>query len=106
METGELSISLSLVIALVVLGLIELGLLVFALVSLIRRPVAGVRGRTKLPWALIIILVSWIGPLLYFALGRVDIPLDESGQRGDGGPPPVQRAEDTIDLLYEQKDQQ
>lgn len=47
--------------------LIQLGLLVFALVDLIRRE------RTKGPkwmWGLIIVLISIIGPVIYLLAGR------------------------------------
>lgn len=46
---------------------IQLALLVAALVDLIRRP------RTKGPkwlWAVVIILVNFIGPIVYFVAGR------------------------------------
>jgi hypothetical protein len=47
--------------------LIELGLLITALVDLIRRP--QTRG-PKWAWALVIILVNIIGPIVYFVAGR------------------------------------
>ncbi|MFH1907499.1 MAG: PLD nuclease N-terminal domain-containing protein [Chloroflexota bacterium] len=46
---------------------IQLALLVAALVDLIRRP------RTKGPkwlWAVVIVLVNFIGPIVYFVAGR------------------------------------
>ena len=47
--------------------LIQLGLMIAALVDLIRRE--KTRG-PKWVWALIIVLVNLIGPILYFVLGR------------------------------------
>jgi hypothetical protein len=47
--------------------LIELGLVVAALVDLIRRP--KVRG-PKWMWVLIIMFVNFIGPIIYFVVGR------------------------------------
>jgi hypothetical protein len=47
--------------------ILQLGLMIFALVDLARRE------RTKGPkwaWALIIIFVNLIGPILYFVVGR------------------------------------
>ncbi len=47
--------------------LLQLGLMGFALVDLVRRE------RTKGPkwvWALVIVLVNLIGPILYLVLGR------------------------------------
>ncbi len=46
---------------------LQLGLMIFALVDLVRRE------KTKGPkwlWALIIVFVNLIGPILYFILGR------------------------------------
>jgi hypothetical protein len=47
--------------------LIELGLMITALVDLIRR--AQTRG-PKWVWALVILLVNFIGPIIYFVAGR------------------------------------
>jgi hypothetical protein len=54
--------------------LLELGLLIFALVDLIRR--RKVRGDNKVLWALLIIFVQIIGPCLYLLLGRKEEPVD------------------------------
>lgn len=47
--------------------LIQLGLMIFALIDLIRRPATN--GPRWL-WALIIILINIIGPIVYFLIGR------------------------------------
>ncbi len=47
--------------------LIQLGLMVFALIDLARRPAAN--GPRWL-WAIIIIFVNIIGPIVYFLIGR------------------------------------
>jgi hypothetical protein len=57
---------LPLILPLIVL---QLGLLIWALVDL-TRPERRVRGDNKVVWALIIIFISLIGPLLYFIVGR------------------------------------
>jgi hypothetical protein len=49
--------------------LIQLALMIAALVDLIRR------GQTRGPkwvWALVIVLVNFIGPIIYFVAGRKD----------------------------------
>lgn len=62
LNTGQL-------IALVVpLVLVELGLLGFALYDLVKRK--HVRGGNKLLWGIIIVVVEFFGPILYFVLGR------------------------------------
>ena len=49
--------------------LLQIGLLVWALIDL-TQPERRVRGDSKVVWALIIIFVSFFGPLLYFIVGR------------------------------------
>lgn len=48
---------------------IQLGLLVWALYDL-TRPGRRVKGDSKVVWALIIIFINIIGPILYFVVGR------------------------------------
>jgi len=48
---------------------IQLGLLVWGLYDL-TRPERRVKGDSKVVWALIIIFVNLIGPILYFLVGR------------------------------------
>ena len=48
--------------------LIEVGLLVWAVVDLVKRE--HVRGGNKLIWALVIIFISALGPILYLVWGR------------------------------------
>jgi Phospholipase_D-nuclease N-terminal len=50
---------------------IQLGLTIFALWDLTRAE-RRVRGDSKLMWALIVIFVGTIGPLIYLAVGRED----------------------------------
>jgi len=47
---------------------IQVGLMVWALVDLARRDV--VKGGRKLPWAIVIVVVSIIGPIAYLLVGR------------------------------------
>jgi hypothetical protein len=49
--------------------LIELGLMIAALVDLIRRP--QTRG-PKWVWVLVIFLINLVGPIVYFVAGRKD----------------------------------
>ncbi|HSW43051.1 MAG TPA: PLD nuclease N-terminal domain-containing protein [Patescibacteria group bacterium] len=48
---------------------IQLGLLAWALYDL-TRPGRRVKGDNKVVWALIIIFINLIGPVLYFLVGR------------------------------------
>ena len=49
--------------------LIQLGLMIVALIDL-ERTERRVRGGSKVVWALIIVFVNIIGPIIYFAAGR------------------------------------
>lgn len=59
----------TLLLLLVPLVLLWIVLLVAALYDL-TRPDRRVRGDSKLLWALVIILLSTIGPIIYFLFGR------------------------------------
>lgn len=48
---------------------IQVGLMVWALYDL-TRPGRQVRGGSKVVWALVVIFVNLIGPVLYFLVGR------------------------------------
>ncbi len=48
---------------------IEVGLLLFALRDLLR-PERRVRGDSKLMWGIIVVLFGFVGPILYFVVGR------------------------------------
>ena len=59
--------------------LLEFGLLVWALLDVIRRE--HVRGGNKVVWILVIVLINIIGPIVYFIFGREEGPHeDDEGQ--------------------------
>ena len=64
-----INLSSSVVLILLPLALIELGLVVFSLVDLFKSE-RRVIGDNKLVWALVIILVGTIGPIVYLLAGR------------------------------------
>jgi Phospholipase_D-nuclease N-terminal len=51
------------------IALIEIGLIIFALRDLVR-PERRVRGDSKLMWGIIVVLFGFLGPILYFVVGR------------------------------------
>ena len=51
--------------------LIQLGLMIAALIDL-ERDERRVRGGRKVVWALIVVFINIIGPILYFTVGRED----------------------------------
>lgn len=62
----------SLLLYLLPIIVLEIGLMIAALVSLIKRPVGKVRWNNKLPWVLIVIFFNIIGPISYFIFGRTE----------------------------------
>jgi hypothetical protein len=74
MEKEELELIRNLLPFLIPLIILELGLLVFALVDLIRRK--RVTGNNKIVWILVIVLINLIGPIIYLAVGRKEAPID------------------------------
>jgi 4-amino-4-deoxy-L-arabinose transferase-like glycosyltransferase len=54
--------------------IIELGLIVFALVDLFKRE--HYKTENRVAWAIVIIILGIIGPVLYFLFGRKEGPLD------------------------------
>lgn len=48
--------------------LIQVGLIVWALVDLVKRE--RVKGGSKVVWVLVILIFEFIGPILYLAWGR------------------------------------
>ena len=67
MSTEELEQLRQLVPLLIPIILIQLGLIVAALIDLARRP--ATRG-PKWLWVIIIVFVNFIGPIIYFLVGR------------------------------------
>ncbi len=56
------------ILLIVPIAIVELGLLAFALNDLVRRK--KVKGGNKWVWAALIVFIQFIGPILYFVLGR------------------------------------
>jgi hypothetical protein len=59
---------------LVPLIVLEVGLLIWALLDVVKRQ--KVRGDSKLVWILIIVLIEVIGPIIYLAIGRKEGVVD------------------------------
>ena len=87
-------LSPQLLLLIVPLVVLQIGLLAFAIVDLLRDDRA-VRGGSKPAWAVVIVFVNLIGPIIYFLVGRVDAPVEPGaeprGVPGWGSPhdPPI-----------------
>lgn len=82
---------------LVILALVELGLDVFALVDLYRRPVEQVAGGNKWVWVVVILIVNLLGPILYLAIARQPPPAVEARSPAERGSEGIG---DIVDDLY------
>ena len=65
MNLSEISAMIPLLIPLLVIQLVLIGI---ALRDLVRRK--RVKGGNKLLWGLVIVLIQYIGPILYLSIGR------------------------------------
>jgi len=88
-------LSTGVIVALVLLTLVELGLLVWAVLDIVQRP--AVLWGQKWIWLVIVVLFGIIGPLAYFAIGRVQPPVPEMEL---DKAPVADRATHAADLLY------
>ena len=91
------------VLLLIPLVVVQFGLLILAIVDLLRDDRA-VRGGNKGVWAVIIVFVSLLGPILYFLVGREDGPPEPQApgpgaMPGWGSPhdPPLVKPADPVD---------
>jgi hypothetical protein len=66
MNTGQV------ILLLVPIVLLELALLGLAIRDLLKDE-RHVRGGNKALWALVIVFISLLGPIVYFAIGREDV---------------------------------
>jgi hypothetical protein len=66
MNTGQV------ILLLVPILLLELALLGLAIRDLLKDE-RHVRGGNKALWALVIVFISLLGPIVYFAIGREDV---------------------------------
>jgi hypothetical protein len=95
------TIPVGVLVALAVLGILQVVLDVIALVDLYRRPAAQVVFANKWIWLAVILLVNTIGPILYLAVAR------KPAVRADSAAPPEPasgRAERVADSLYGARD--
>jgi hypothetical protein len=69
---GSLDQLVALLPFLVPVVLIDLVLIVYSLIDLFRQD-RRVQGDNKLIWALVILFVSTLGPLVYLLVGRKDV---------------------------------
>ena len=70
----ELDVLVDMLPFLIPLIIVELALLIFALVDLLKR--THMSNNARIIWALVIIFFSLIGPIIYFIFGRKEYPID------------------------------
>jgi hypothetical protein len=97
---GEVGITGPVLILLVLVGLVQLLLQVAALVSLYRAP--SVMFGNKWVWVAVIVLLSLVGAIVYFAVGRQSGPAKtvETAMPQADPDAAAQKARSAVDLLY------
>ncbi|HET6476963.1 MAG TPA: PLD nuclease N-terminal domain-containing protein [Thermoleophilia bacterium] len=93
----EVSVSTGALVAIVVVGLIELALAVFCIVDIVRRP--AVLGGRKWLWIVFILFSTLVGSIVYLVIGRIPPPAAEEA-RDEPEAMARTRAQSAADLLY------
>ena len=91
----ELELPVGLLVVLVALGTIQIVLLVWALVDLVRREQVALLP--KWGWVIVILLANLVGSLLYLIAGRASARPATDSEPADRQPDRVQQA---VDALY------
>ena len=94
------TVPVGILIGLGVVLLLELALAAVALVDLYRRPAATVAFGNKWVWVAIIVLISLVGAILYFAIGRKPAQTAEQA-----AVQPQRSSADIADALYGARDE-
>ncbi|WP_407341893.1 PLD nuclease N-terminal domain-containing protein [Pengzhenrongella phosphoraccumulans] len=77
MPSNLSSLPVGVLVALVVVGLVQITLEVIALLDLYRRPTDRVLLANKWVWVAVIVLANIIGPILYLVTARKPAAIDE-----------------------------
>lgn len=91
------------VVALGAVALLQIIVTIWALTVLVRTPSSRLHFDSKLPWLLIILLISPVGPIVFLAAARRPVPVGDPGgfgTPGAEGAPGVTSVQRTIDDLY------
>lgn len=81
---------------LVVLALVQIGLEIYAIIDIVRRPVDRITGGNKLLWIIVVLFINMIGAIVYLAVGRKPAPAQDVVSAA----PATERASDAADMLY------
>jgi hypothetical protein len=85
-----------------VLWLVQVSLLLWALIDLVRRPSEQIRGGMKWVWVLIVLFLNLIGPIIYLLVGRLPAPVTDA-EAPELDTDKTQRA---VDTLYGERENQ
>ena len=92
------------VAAIVVLSVIQIALLVWALIDIMRRKDSEVSGEKRWVWILVVLFVNMIGPIIYFLVGRKPKAVEDPMASGQAASADRTRA--ALDALYGDEDTQ
>lgn len=83
-------------IALIVLSVVQVGVEVYAIIDIIRRPSDRIVGEKKWIWVVLVLFVNLIGAIIYLVVGRK--PAEIALAQPSKATPDVAR--DAVDTLY------
>ena len=96
------SLDTSVLILVAVVWLVQVALMLWALIDIVRRPSEEIRGAMKWPWVLVVLFLNLVGPIIYLAVGRIvpSVP--------DSHGPALERdkTQRAVDALYGDDDKQ
>jgi Na+/proline symporter len=83
-------------IALIVFAIVQIGVEVYAIIDIIRRPADRIVGEKKWVWIVLVLFVNLIGGIIYLVVGRK--PAEVVQTQASNTTPDVAR--DAVDALY------
>jgi hypothetical protein len=96
------SLDTPVLIVVILVWLVQVSLLLWALIDIVRRPSEEVRGGTKWPWVLLVLFINLVGPVIYLAAGRVPAATPEEGAPSID----ADKTQRAVDTLYGEREQQ
>lgn len=89
-------LSTPMIVMLAAVVLVQLGLEIYAIIDIIRRPVDRITGGNKLLWIVVVLFINMVGAIVYLAVGRKPAPAQDVAR----STPTAESAADAADMLY------
>jgi len=99
-QTTWADLPMGLQVAAIVLAVVQLGLQIVALVSVLRTPEERLHTGKRWLWLVVVILGGLVGAVVYLAAGRRPSPAEDPVLSGTETGPAPDRGRQAADLLY------